>query len=169
MTQVLSLPSFKTIAAGVAGLVLACLMFAAAPQAQAAGLTWEQRQAVVDLLVEFDVEESAISEVADILSRAEVPESMAQREVEPVAVAESAPVAVAPTCPPLKVGQESVSMQDSDGSCSVSTTTGARAMAAAVRHAEVPDVAGMLVAAAAVPWGAAVDALTDLLYGAGVY
>ncbi len=64
MTAALKLPSTRNLAIGLFGLVLSCsLLFAAAPKAQAAGLTSTQISAILSLLQSFGTDQSTISNV----------------------------------------------------------------------------------------------------------
>lgn len=95
MTSVLTLPSFKNVAAAFVGvcLALACL-FAAAPQAHAAGLTEPQISAILNLLEAFEVPAETIDNVRIILNSAtvELSDKVGVTEVLLVRAGESDPV-----------------------------------------------------------------------------
>ena len=98
MTSALVLPSFKNIAAGLVGLSLALLcLFAAAPQARAAGLTDAQASAILNLLVEFDVQEQTIADISGMLRSAvvttpQVPDEVSVQDTLMVRAGASDPV-----------------------------------------------------------------------------
>ncbi|HEY4501869.1 MAG TPA: hypothetical protein VJJ20_02285 [Candidatus Paceibacterota bacterium] len=92
MTSALALPSFKNSATGFIGLCLALVcLFAAAPQARAAGLTEPQISAILNLLQAFEVPADTIANVRTILNSATVdaPDEVGMQEALVVRAGES--------------------------------------------------------------------------------
>lgn len=84
----------------------------------------------------------------------------------------------APHCPPLLAGQHSAASHNGSGSCTVTSVMPVAEVPPAVPrpplaplwpHTGVPDVAGLMAAAATAPWFAAVDSLSNILFAAGIY
>ncbi len=68
-TKIMAHPGFRTITMGIVGaaLVVSCFFAAGVPKAHAAQLTETQIQAILNLLLSFNVPQATVTNVSNIL------------------------------------------------------------------------------------------------------